>query len=96
MNYAIVVLAFVIALSLSYYFFRARRWFNGPKQISIEEQERELQLAALGQDIGQDEKFNSLHAHLHDNGEVSDMTTPDSASGDLKYNGTQIERVDGP
>ena len=92
MNYAIVVLAFVIALSLSYYFFRAHRWFDGPKQISIEEQERELQLAALGQD----EKLKSLHAHLHPDGEVSDMTTPDSASGDLKYTGTQIEQVDGP
>jgi hypothetical protein len=90
MNYAIVVLAFVILLSLSYYCFSARRWFNGPKQISIEEQEREQQLAALGQD----EKLRNLHAHIHGNGEVSDMTTPDSASGDLKYNGTQVEQVD--
>jgi hypothetical protein len=90
MNYAIVVLAFVILLSVSYYHFSARRWFNGPKQISVEEQEREQQIAALGKD----EKLQQLHAHLHNNGDMSDMTTPDSSSGDFKYNDARIETID--
>lgn len=94
MNYAIVVLAFVILLSVSYYHFSARRWFNGPKQISVEEQERENQIAALGLD----EKLQQLNGHLlpPHSGESSDLTTPDSSSGDLKYQDVRVEQVDRP
>jgi hypothetical protein len=94
MNYAIVVLAFVILMSISYYHFSARRWFKGPKQISVEEQEREKQIAALGQD----EKLKQMHGqHIQNNaGDFSDLTTPDSSSADLKVADVQVEQVDRP
>jgi hypothetical protein len=86
MNYAIVVLSFVIFLSISYYLFSARRWFDGPKQTSVEEQEREREVATLSGD----EKGNG-YIQGHSSG--SSDVIPDPAD-DQKYKGVQVESAD--
>ncbi|CAM0140795.1 unnamed protein product [Umbelopsis sp. WA50703] len=87
MNYAIVVLSFVIFLSVSYYMFSAKRWFKGPKQISVEEQEREKELATLSGDEKQ--KNNGyLQPYSGSSDEIPD--SPDNKN----FKGVEVEDAD--
>lgn len=89
MNYAIVVLSFVIFLSISYYLFSARQWFEGPKQTSVEEQEREREVATLG---GDEKLKNNDYIRGTSSSSSSDVI-PDPAD-DQKYKGVQVESAD--
>jgi amino acid transporter len=87
MNYAIVVLSFVIFLSVSYYIFSAKRWFKGPKQISVEEQEREKELATFSGDEKQ--KNNGyLQPYSGSSDEIPD--SPDNKN----FKGVEVEDAD--